>query len=159
MARKPLDQTGNEPMAVQLGKINDNFVELYAADSSNVNWSGETVTASGAGVFGSLKLDTGTKTATATAGAATLNKDAGVITTEALTTAAGATYTLTLTNSSIAAADQVFASLAGGSNSAGVPVISQVVPAAGSVDVTVHNLHAEDALNGTLKIAFAVFKN
>ena len=43
-------------------------------------------------------LDTGTKTATATAGAATLNKMSGTVTSESLTTAAGATYTLTVTD-------------------------------------------------------------
>lgn len=54
-------------------------------------------------VYG-LRVDDGTKTATATAGAATLNKAAGKVTTEALTTAAGANYTLTITNSTVAAA-------------------------------------------------------
>jgi hypothetical protein len=159
MARKILDTTGNEVSSTTIGKINENFAELYNADASNTNWDGETVTANGLGTFGAVKLDTGTKTATATAGAATLNKDAGVITSEALTTAAGAAYTLTITNSSIAAADQVFASIVGGTSTAGVPVISTVVPAAGSVVIKVFNLHSADALNGTLKIAFAVFKN
>jgi hypothetical protein len=109
-------------------------------------------------ITGTLQLDTGTKTATATAGAATLNKASGKITTESLTTAAGATYTLTLTDSSIAAADMVFASLANGTNSTGDPVIGLITPAAGSVTIKVVNRHASAALNGTLVISFASMK-
>lgn len=106
-----------------------------------------------------MKVDTGTKTAAATAGAAALNKMAGVVTSEALTTAAGATYTLTLTNSSIVAADQVMASVQLGSATTGMPAITTVAPAAGSVVIIVQNIHASAALNGTIKISFVVFKN
>lgn len=159
MARKPLDPTGNEPMGVAYSKINDNFIELYAADSSNTDWSGTTVTATGLISGGALQIDTGTKTATATTGAATLNKDSGKITTESLSTAAGATYTLTLTNSSIAAADMVFASVGFGTATAGMPVVTRVSPAAGSVVIMIQNIHASAALDGTLKISFLVVKN
>jgi hypothetical protein len=108
---------------------------------------------------GTIILDTGTKTATATGGAATLNKSAGVITSEALTTAAAAAYTLTLTNSAIAAADQVFASVANGTNSQGIPVVTRITPGAGSATIEVTNLHGSEALNGTIVIAFMVLKN
>ncbi len=104
-------------------------------------------------------LDTGTKTATASSGAATLNKMAGVITSEALTTAAGATYTLTLTNSDIAATDQVFASVALGTATTGMPTVTTVKPGTGSVVIVIQNIHATDPLNGTIKIAFATLKN
>jgi hypothetical protein len=106
----------------------------------------------------SLAIDSGTKTAAATAGAATLAKGSGVITSEALTTAAGATYTLTLTNTAIAATDIVFASVANGTATTGTPVVTTVKPAAGSVVIIVQNIHASAAVNGTLKIAFAVLK-
>lgn len=61
-----------------------------------------------------LRLGGGTKTATAVAGAVTLNKSSGVITSEALSTAAAATYTLTITNNLVAAADIPFASVSFG---------------------------------------------
>lgn len=97
-------------------------------------------------------------TATATAGAATLNNRFGVITSEALTTAQDASYTLTVTNSQIAATDMVFVSVANGTNSQGTTVVTKVTPAAGSLVVIVTNKHASAvALNGTLKIAFAAF--
>lgn len=98
----------------------------------------------------------GAGTATATAGAATLNNRFGVITSEALTTAQAAIYTLTITNSEIAAADVVFASVANGTNTQGTPVVQRVQPAAGSLVVTVCNQHASaQAFNGTIKISFA----
>jgi hypothetical protein len=108
---------------------------------------------------GGLALDSGTKTVTAVAGAATLNKFAGVITTEALVTAAAATYTLTLTNSMIAAADQVFVSSAFGTNTTGSTQVQTVTPAAGSVEIVIRNAHVSAALNGTLKLSFIVIKN
>lgn len=108
---------------------------------------------------GGIVLGSGTKTATATAGAATLNKLSGKVTTEALTTAAGATYTLTLTNSTVAAADIVLASFTNGSNSAGSPHIQRITPGAGSIAFTLRNSDAAAALNGTLVVSFVVIKN
>lgn len=103
-----------------------------------------------------IKADSGT--ATATAGAATLNKMAGVITTESLTTAAGADYTLTLTNSAIAAADMVFASVNNGTNTTVGIAVNRVTPGAGQVVILIRNTHATATLNGTLKISFLVVK-
>lgn len=105
---------------------------------------------------GSISPDTGT--ATATAGAATLAKVAGKITSEALTTAAAATYTLTLTDTEIEATDLVFASVAYGTSTTGTPAIARVTPAAGSVVIVVQNIHASAALNGTIVISFFVVK-
>ena len=106
-----------------------------------------------------LHVDTGTKTATASAGAATLNKMAGVITSEALTTAGLADYTLTLTNSDIAATDQLMVSVANGTNTQGTIAVGSVKPGSNSATIVIHNLHATQALNGTLLISFVVFKN
>lgn len=105
-----------------------------------------------------FSIDRGTKTATAVAGAVTLAKQSGVITSESLVTAAGATYTLTITNTGIAAADMVFASVWLGTATTGTPTIATVKPLAGSVVIVVQNIHASAALNGTLKIAFMNLK-
>lgn len=104
-----------------------------------------------------IKVDSGTKTATAVAGAATLNKASGQITTESLTTAAAADYTLTVTDSAIAATDLVMASFQLGTNTTGTPVIRSVTPAAGSLVIKVYNAHASAAFNGTLVISFVQF--
>lgn len=104
-----------------------------------------------------VMLDPIAGTATAAAGAATLNDAMGKITTEALTTAQNASYTLTLTCEKIAAADHVFVSLANGTNTQGTPVVVRVTPAAGSVVIVVKNMHdAAQALNGTLVISYVV---
>jgi hypothetical protein len=137
MAQQTLDQTGNEPLGVTLSKINSMFTEQY----TNVSDPG------------------GTKTAAATAGAATLSRYSGVVTSESITTAAGSNYTLTLTNTLIAAADQVFVSVSFGTNTQGTPYVSTVTPAAGSVVIVIKNDHATLAFNGTIKVQFLVVKN
>lgn len=99
-------------------------------------------------------------TGTAAAGAITLNARAGKVTSEALTTAQNAIYTLTITNSKIAAADLVFASVANGTNTQGSPRIGRVQPAAGSVVIQVVNSHATaEALNGTVVVSFWAIKS
>jgi hypothetical protein len=110
-------------------------------------------------IVGQIVSDTGTKTAAATTGAATLDKTSGKITSESLTTAQNAFYTLTLTNSKIAADDLVFASVANGTNTQGTPMVEKITPAAGSVVIRIRNAHASDqALNGTIVVSFLVVK-
>ena len=100
----------------------------------------------------------GSGTATATAGAATLNNRFGRVTSEALTTAQNAVYTLTITNSAITADDLVMVSVANGTNTQGTPTVTRVQPAAGSLVILISNLHASaQALNGTIVVSFAAF--
>lgn len=135
---------------------------LYSVGASNfsftkaspivVTYLGATTIPAGTRV--SLQVELGVRAATATAGAATLNRAEGKITSEALTTAAGSSYTLTLTDSEIAANDIVLASVANGTNTQGEVVLGRVTPADGSCVITVWNRHASQALNGTLVISF-----
>lgn len=104
---------------------------------------------------GSINADSGL--ATAVAGAATLSKMAGTVTTEALVTAGGADYTLTLTNKTIAANDIVIPVVNNGTNTTAGITVCRVTPSAGSVVILIRNLNAA-ALNGTLKISFLVIK-
>lgn len=107
-----------------------------------------------------LGIDTGTKTATSSGtgatGTVTLNKLSGVITTPSLTTAAGATHTLTVTDSAIEAGDLVFASV--GTAGTGTPAVASVVVSAGQVIIVVQNIHASAAFNNTLVLNFLVIK-
>lgn len=123
-----------------------------AAISSGTN---ESLQLSGKGTGLVLVGDTGTTTAVA--GVATLNTQRGAITTEALTTAAGASYTLTLTNSKISSGNLVFPKLANGTNTAGTPIIDLVTEGSGSVVIVVRNSHAANAFNGTIVIKFIVY--
>lgn len=98
-------------------------------------------------------------TATASSGAATLSDLAGLVTSEALTTAQDALYTLTVTNTKVAAGDLVFVTVGNGTNSQGTPVLTKVTPGSGSFVAIIANKHASaQAFNGTLKIGFFVVK-
>lgn len=142
MAYFDLDKTGNHDAAHTFARVTAMFKELYGA-------LGKSTT--------SASL---TKTAAATAGAATLNGvQSGKITSEALSTAAAASYTLTLTNDAIAASDQVFVSVANGTNTGGKPIVGRVTPGAGTVAVEISNEHASTAFNGTLVVSFLALKN
>lgn len=102
--------------------------------------------------FTALGVDNGT--ATAAAGAATLNAFSGKVTSESITTAAAASYTLTITNSKIKATDIVFASVAYGTSTTGEPAINRITPANGSVVIIVRNEAAAAALNGSIVVSF-----
>jgi hypothetical protein len=99
------------------------------------------------------------QTVTAAAGAATKRGRRVQVTSEALTTAALAYYTLTLTNVEVKADSMVLVSIKNGTNTQGTPLLSTVAPAAGSVVVKVLNDHATEALNGTLVIDVLVIPN
>lgn len=118
-----------------------------------------TAATSGLATLNSVKVDTGTKTATATGtttATATLDKNSGKVTSASLTTAAGATYVLTLTSSAIAAADQVYVSVA--TAGTGTPSVTHVEPGVGSVVINIQNIHASAAFNNTIVISYFVVK-
>lgn len=101
------------------------------------------------------ELDVLQGTATSTAAAATVNTQAGTITTEALTTAAAASYTFTLTNALIKVGSQIFASASKGTATAGGLALSYATPAAGSAVLIFTNPTAA-AVNGTVLLNFFV---
>jgi len=79
----------------------------------------------------------------------------GVITTSALTAAAAGSYAITWTNTLIAATSSIHLTLMGGTNTM-KNVQLQVVPGAGSAVVTIYNLSADSALDGTIILAYTV---
>lgn len=96
-------------------------------------------------------------TGTASSGAVTLNAKAGHVTSESLTTALNAIYTLTITNSEVSANSLVFASVANGTNTKGTPMVIRTQPSAGSLVVTVQNKHASsEAFDGTIVVSFLI---
>ena len=104
---------------------------------------------------GPIEVTGGTVTLSSNAG--TLSKMAGVITTEALTTAAGSGQALTITNTLVAATDIIMVVRLGGTSANGTPIM-KVVPGTGSFVVTLDNKHASAAFNGTFIIGFLVIK-
>lgn len=101
----------------------------------------------------------GTAACTGTGGTstATLANRFGKLTTAALTTAAAASHVITLTNTTVAATDQVFVSVAFGTATTGQPTVGTVTPAAGSLVIQIVNRDAAAAVNGTLVVAYASF--
>lgn len=88
--------------------------------------------------------------------AVTINKMAGVITTEALTTAGGASQAIVLTNSAIATTSVLHVQVQGGSNT--TQNISFVAtPGAGTATINIFNNTDATALNGSIVFSFVVF--
>jgi hypothetical protein len=97
-------------------------------------------------------------TATANSGdsyAVTANAMSGVITTDSLTTAAGSSRSITINDSEVTASSVVQTQWAGGTDTAGTPII-KAVPGAGTITLTLQNNHASAAFNGTFIVNFNV---
>lgn len=118
-------------------------------NSGNVSLTGINTMASGSEIIFAKG------TATTTTGAATVNQQSGVLTTPALTTAAGSAYVITLTNSLIATTSVLLTSLMGGTNT--VESISVVgISGSGTATITLNNIGPTAALNGTVIVGFTV---
>jgi hypothetical protein len=105
------------------------------------------------------RLDVDTATATAVAGAATVPTcGLAVVTSEALTTAAGADYTLTLTWPDAAVGDVVLPSAMAGTDTQGDLLLGATTVGAGQVKQIIRNGHATQALNGTIVISLLLIK-
>ena len=115
-----------------------------------------TYTVPDAGAAGWFMLG-GAGVVTLATNAGTLSQLAGRITTEALTTAGGASQALTITDTLCAATSLIFVQWSGGSSTTGTPII-KAVPGAGSFVVTLYNQHASAAFNGTFILDFVIAK-
>lgn len=94
--------------------------------------------------------------ATAIAGAITDNSFKGIVTSEALTTAPNADYTLTLTNNKVLADSVLVVNVDDGTNTQGMVTVTTVKTVVGIATIKVRNIGTQ-ALNGTLKISYRVF--
>jgi hypothetical protein len=98
-----------------------------------------------------------TASVTAVAGAATANVFKFIVTSEALVTAAGSDYVLTLTNSQLSATSIVMIDVGNGTNTTEGLSVNRVQPSSGSCIIRVRNTNASVALNGTILISGVVF--
>lgn len=92
---------------------------------------------------------------TEAANAVTASGTAGVITTSALTTAGGANYAITWTNTLITTASTIMLSVMGGTNTT-QNINFTVTAGSGTSTLTIFNSTAATALNGTIKIGYIV---
>lgn len=95
-------------------------------------------------------------TGTGASFAVTINAEVGIITTEALSTAAAGEQIYTVTNSFCHAGSVVEAWIAGGTNTE-LAFVKKVVASEGSFVITLVNMESADALDGTLVIGFEVY--
>jgi len=116
--------------------------------------SGTFLPLAGGTMTGQIVADKGT--GTVSAGAVTINHQAGVITTTSLTTAAGSSATVTLNDSDITSSSVILVSLMGGTNTTIGIQLSCAYTSAGVATLTISNNNASAALNGTLFIGFCV---
>lgn len=97
-----------------------------------------------------------TVTAKAVSGAAVAHGKTCLITTEALSQAAGASYVLTIGNSQIQDDSIVIPVISNGTNTQGDPSLATVTVSLGKAVINITNRHASQALNGTLKVALLI---
>ncbi len=89
----------------------------------------------------------------------TINAVFGVFTSATLTTAAVTAATLTVTNNLITSSSKVSVQLVDYSGTVvtnGIPIVFKAVPGSGSLAITLVNIHASNALNGTVTIQFTI---
>ncbi len=92
---------------------------------------------------------------TEAANVVTASGTTGVITTSALTTAGGANYAITWTNTFITTASTIMLSVMGGTNTT-QNINFTVTAGSGTSTLTIFNSTAATALNGTIKIGYIV---
>ena len=90
-----------------------------------------------------------------------MNGDAAVIATKPLTIAAVTAYTFTVNCSQLKPTSIPIVELGNGSNTQGLPVMTTVTVAAqqvgpGTLTIVIYNVHATQALNGTLVVYVAL---
>ena len=139
-------------MGVIIGRDSAGNAVSFIADSHPIEAD---AIASAEAAIGSASVNA----ATSAAGAVTLNNAvSGTITTESLSTAIGGIYSITLTSNLIKPSSVVLANVTLGSATQGTMSIVHITPALGSVNIKIKNVDAANALNGTLKIGFAIFQ-
>ena len=87
----------------------------------------------------------------------TVTKGCGTITTGALTTAAAGSTAVVLTLTGVVAADPVFVTQAGGTNTRSYEVFSAITTT-DTITVTLRNVDLVNALNGTVKFHYLWIK-
>lgn len=119
---------------------------------SNASFQGLASVQAGA----SISLDAGP--ATASSGNAVLNKQAGTLTSDSLTTAANSSTTLTLANSLVTAGSVIVACVFPGTSTTGNPKLANIAVSGGQVVFTIGNQSNSAALNGTVIVNYIIAK-
>lgn len=115
------------------------------------------INVAGLNVVGIARIDWDSATSTLSSNAATITKWAAVVTTGALTTAAGAAQAFVITKTGVAAGDIAMVQAAGGTNTS-EHYVYKAICTTDTVTVTVNNIGPTNALNGTLIFNLLIHK-
>ncbi len=158
--RRGSDRSISDLVDVALDSLTDGDVFTWNAGKRAFVNSGNlktgTIVASGTIVAGGTMTLTDAGTVTGAALAATLSNTEGQVTTEGMTTAALTAFTYTITNTLVATTSRVKVDCS--TTGAGIPIVSSVIPGAGSFTVVIYNAHPTNALNAAVVIYFEVTK-
>ena len=124
--------------------------------SNNIRKDADGVDTYGVAGMAALGFDNGT--GTCVSDAVTINSVKGRITTETKTTAAGSTFTITVTNDQAEFTDMLVASIRTIGTLNGTPVISEAKATAGTLTFIVQNIHASAAFNNAFYIDYMLVK-
>lgn len=133
---------GNELIPVDTGLPGGQVPQSVAAQVAEVAAAGACMAAT---------------TVTAAAGAVTSNTLCGTVTSESLSTAVGANYTLTLTDSLISTTSQVYAGAWLKTATAGKVQVQSIVLSAGSAVIVVKNVGTAAINSNTIVVPFMVY--
>ena len=106
-------------------------------------------------MYSASQIILGKANGTEAANAVTASGNAGVITTSALTTAGGANYAITWTNTKISSSSVILLTIMGGTNTT-ENITLKALAGSGTSTLTIYNNTAATALNGTILIGYAV---
>ena len=156
------DTTTTINVAAQAGAITYTIPDVTTAASFVMTQGAQTLTgektfATQATIGAGAKLKGDVGTGTCSSNAVTISKMAGIVTTESLNTAGGASQALVITNTTVAAGDVILISKQGGTNTTQNYALVAVATT-NTITVTVYNNTAATALNGTLIFSFMVLK-
>lgn len=113
----------------------------------------------GLGTVGLARIDRDSGTVTLSSNAGTITKWTGIITTESLTTAHTDAETLVITKTGVATTDFAKATIIGGTNAGGLPVVEKVVCTTNTVTITLRNVAAStNPFDGTFILALEIDK-
>lgn len=167
-ARKIYRTTSAGSQLKLLATINDNTTTTYSDSAADgtlganipVNSTADPITTiNGTANLGTLIQQTAVTNSVAGVSAITANGGCGLLTFTGVTTAAVTSATATVTNSAATTSSLINVDVNGYSGTwvtNGIPIVSVDSSANGSFVLRVTNVHATNALNGTLKVYFSI---
>jgi len=151
------NQNIGKALSPQLSQFKNGTMCLVSNTTQTTTWLVLTKSSSGIYTLSNPNVTFTKVNGTESGGNVTANGSSGQITTSSLTTAAGSTYTITFSNSSIASNSTLLLQAVGGTNTRLRFNIQVTALSSGSATLVITNFESSNALNGTIIFAYQVF--